>query len=322
MYRAPSASTTPLDRPAAAGARRARSGMARIRRRSPWRFHRNLMPLARRRQDFLGARALSSRLEGGMHNTKTRALHWPIIALLGCAAVGTWGVVRARGDATERFLYVWAGDQARIAPDFLAVVDFDPASPTYGNVQATRPLPGPGASGNEPHHVGLSRGGRTLALGWLLSVLKGQNEIFFFDVSNPASPQFLSAADPPQSAITDEFYALPEGGFLVTMMGSAGGHHPGRVVELDRRGRIVAEHPGTPPDDGFNPHGISVRPELNLMLTSDFICPSTTLNAMPGSLDLRGSIRVWKFRQREIVKTIEIPGAGGTIDVKLIPGDK
>ena len=57
------------------------------------------------------------------------------------------------------------------------------------------------------------------------------------------------------------------------------------------------------------------------MITSDFICPSTTLNAVPGNLDLRGSVRVWAFHPRKIVKTIEIPGAGGTIDVRLIPGD-
>src|SRR5207253_2309103 len=66
----------------------------------------------------------------------------------------------------------------------------------------------------------------------------------------------------------------------------------------------------------------SVRPELNLMVTSDFICPSTTLHVMPGGLDLRGSIRVWDLRQRKILRTIHIPNAGGTIDVRLIPGDR
>jgi selenium-binding protein 1 len=221
----------------------------------------------------------------------------------------------------DRYLFVCAGDQARLAPDFLAVVDFDPVSPEYGHVLATEPFPAPNASGNEPHHIGLSRDGRTVACGGLLSVLKGQDEVFFFDVSAPASPRFLASARPPLSSITDEFHALPHGGFLVTMMGGPQGHAPGRVVEFDRDLHLVAEHPSHPPDDGFNPHGIAVRPELNLMVTSDFICPSTTLNAVPGGLDLRGSIRVWDLRQREIVRTIDIPGAGGTIDVRLIPGD-
>jgi hypothetical protein len=56
-------------------------------------------------------------------------------------------------------------------------------------------------------------------------------------------------------------------------------------------------------------------------VTSDFVCPATTLHAVPGGLDLRGSIRVWTLQPRQILKTIQVPGAGGTIDVKLIPGD-
>ncbi|MBV8071484.1 MAG: hypothetical protein JO270_16365 [Acidobacteriaceae bacterium] len=221
----------------------------------------------------------------------------------------------------EKYMFVWAGDQARTHPDFLAVIDFDDDSPNYGKVISTVPLPGPGATGNEPHHVGLSADKRVLGAGGLLSVLKGQNEIFFFNVEDPRRPRFISSADPPLSAITDDFYALHGGGFLVTMMGGAQGHAPGRVVEFNKDLKLIAEHPDAPPEDGFNPHGISVRPELNLMLTSDFICPSTTLHAVPGPLDLRGSIRVWDFRERRIVRTVRIPNAGGTIDVQLIPGD-
>src|SRR6266480_3777196 len=244
--------------------------------------------------------------------------------LLGVSTIGAEDSMRdhERASGRERRLFVWAGDQARQAADFLAVVDFDEESPTYGKVLTTLPLPGPGETSNEPHHVGLSRDGNTLACGGLLSVLKGQKEIFFFDVSHPNAPRFLSSADPPQSAITDEFYALPNGGFLVTMMGGAQGHAPGRIAEFNRDLQLVAEYPANPPDDGFNPHGISVRPELNLMVTSDFICPSTTLHVMPGGLDLRGSVRVWDFRERKILRTIVIPNPAGTIDVKLIPEDE
>jgi selenium binding protein SBP56 len=228
---------------------------------------------------------------------------------------------KGSGGSSERHLFVWAGDQSRQAPDFLAVVNFDEKSTGYGRVMTTVPVPGPGASGNEPHHVGLSNNGRVLAAGGLLSVLKGQKEIFFFDVSNPAEPKFLTSADPPQSAITDEFHPLPSGGFLVTMMGSANGGHPGRIAEFDRERRLIAEHPSNPPADGFNPHGISVRPEMNLMVTSDFICPSTTLHAVPGGLSLRGMIRIWDFKQRTILRSVPIPGNPGTIDVQLIPHD-
>src|SRR5947208_9875694 len=74
-----------------------------------------------------------------------------------------------QASASEKYLFVWAGDQARIAPDFLAVVDFDESSPNYGKVITKVQLSGPGSSGNEPHHVGLSSDGRVLACGGLLS---------------------------------------------------------------------------------------------------------------------------------------------------------
>src|SRR5882757_4069104 len=172
-----------------------------------------------------------------------------------------------------RYLFICAGDQARKAPDFLAVVDFDEDSPKYGQIIGKANVQGPSAVGNEFHHIGLSANGKIAACGGLLSVLKGQDEVFFFDVSNPLAPSFHSSANPPLSAISDEFHALPEGGFLLTMMGGAQGHAPGRVAEFDEDLNLVKEFPETPPLDGFNPHGISVRPEVNLMVTSDFVCP-------------------------------------------------
>ncbi len=221
----------------------------------------------------------------------------------------------------EKYLFVWAGDQSRNNADFLAVINFDEHSKEYGAVIKTVPLTGPGATGNEPHHVGISSDGKVLAAGGLLSVLKGQPEIFFFDISDPRQTRFVSSVDAPLSSITDDFEPLDRGGFLVTMMGGANGHSPGRVVEFDRDMRLVAEHPHNPPQEGFNPHGISMRPELNLMVTSDFICPTSTLHATPGGLDLKGSVRVWDLKERAILRTADIPGAGGTIDVKLIPRD-
>jgi len=80
-------------------------------------------------------------------------------------------------------LLVWAGDKAHEAPDFLAVVDFDRDSRHYGKILRIVPLPakvlGAGVVGNEPHHVGLSSDGRTLALGGLLSFFAGPRSGLF-----------------------------------------------------------------------------------------------------------------------------------------------
>jgi DNA-binding beta-propeller fold protein YncE len=249
--------------------------------------------------------------------------------VLATAALPFAGLSAAAGEpagehgqgSNSRYLYVWAGHADHTIPDFLAVIDFDEDSPAYGRVISRAPLPGPGATFNEPHHMHLSADGLILGCGGLLSVLSGQPGIFFFDTSVPRKPRFLFSTSDRLSSITDDFYPLPQGGFLVTQMGSANGDAPGRVVEFDRKLRQVGSWPSSPPTDGFNPHGISVRPEFNLMMTCDFILPDSTLNVFAGPPLLRNTIRVWDFKERKIRRTIRAPEAVGTMDVKLIPGD-
>ena len=127
------------------------------------------------------------------------------------------GAPLAFADKTQGTLIVWAGDKAHEAPDFIAVIDFERDSPHYGTVLRTVPLPvkrlGAGTVGNEPHHVGLSRDGRTLALGGLLSFLRSQAQVFFFDVTKPRHPKFIGSNNPSNASITDEFASLSTGGF-------------------------------------------------------------------------------------------------------------
>src|SRR5262249_10965219 len=151
-------------------------------------------------------------------------------------------------------------------------------------------------------------------------LLKGQNSMFFFDVSQADNPRFLGSKNAPLSSITDAFCPLPGGGFLVTNMGSAAGGAPGRVVWLDRSLHLVSEWPENPPLDGLHPHGISVRRELNLMVTCVFLNPISTILPTDG-LVVRGCLRVWDLAQRKIVRSVFLPTPSGTMDVRLIPSD-
>jgi hypothetical protein len=235
-------------------------------------------------------------------------------------------------------LFVWAGDEAHIAPDFFAVVDFDRASPNYGKVINIAPLPetlpsaiplSNGSIGNEPHHVGVSADGKTLAGGGLLSILRVQNQNFFWDITNPRAPKFIKANTlPALASIADEFVPKSTGGFFTTFMGGAGGAAPGRVVEYNAKNDVVGTWPLVPPLDGFNPHGIAIDEAHNLLLTSDFVCPLHTLSPVPGVLDghieARGAVRVWDLSKRKITKKITVGNPNdpaGTINVELIPND-
>jgi len=212
---------------------------------------------------------------------------------------------------------------ARDNPDFLAVINFDEESDDYGEVINTVPLPPPGNTNNEPHHCHLSKDKNILACGGLLSLLHNQNSIFFFDVSNPKTPQLISSTKAVLSDITDDFLPLDSGGFLVTNMGSDSGFTPGRLVEYDAHQGLVDEWPILTPKAGstlahFNPHGISARPDENLMVTSDFIEPASTLNIVPGDPVLRSSVRVWNFKERRIIKTIPVISPAGSGHGKFV----
>jgi selenium-binding protein 1 len=228
-------------------------------------------------------------------------------------------------NANETTLYVFAGDAERLRPDFLAVIEFDEQSQDYGKVIFTVPLPPPGNMGNEPHHCSLVTESRNiLACGGLLSLLRDQDGIFFFDVSEPRRPRFMHSTRARHSSITDDFQPLPNGGFLVSQMGSASGGAPGRIAEFDRCLRLVAEHPRKPlpaDDPGFNPHGVHTRFDLNMMVTADYVNPVSTLNAYEGEVELRQTVRFWDLKRREITSTV-IPGPiAGIMDVNFIPRD-
>src|SRR5262245_64203860 len=72
----------------------------------------------------------------------------PTLVVLGVVALGPLGIAFAGDQRGERHqsakspetLYIWAGDQARVAPDFLAVIVFDEDSPDYGRVIKTVPV--------------------------------------------------------------------------------------------------------------------------------------------------------------------------------------
>src|SRR5437879_5907678 len=106
-----------------------------------------------------------------------------LTALLAIGVVNSVLADDSHGGGKDKVLYIWAQDQAHAAPDFLAVIDFDEQSSKYGTVINTVPISSPGNTGNEPHHCHLNSTGTILGCGGLLSLLKGQNGIFFFDVT-------------------------------------------------------------------------------------------------------------------------------------------
>lgn len=86
-------------------------------------------------------------------------------------------------------------------------------------------------------------------------------------------------------------------------------------METDAQGNIIHQFPediaGTANvlADKFNPHGLSVDWEKDIILTSDFVVPVTILKPTLGKVS-DNTLRLWNLSARTIISTITIPNVG------------
>ena len=148
--------------------------------------------------------------------------------------------------------------------------------------------------------------------GGLLSLLKLQNTGYYFDVSDIYNPAYKKSDIATLSSIADEVRAKPEGGFFFTYMGSAAGTDVGRLVETDAEYNIIHQWPEDVPgvlnvlDQQFDPHGLSIDWDKNLILTSDFLSPISILKPST-TIQRANTLRLWDLTSRTILNTITIP---------------
>ena len=150
------------------------------------------------------------------------------------------------------YLFVWAGDSAEKSSDFLAVIDANPTSVTYGSVIASAPT---GAVGTHPHHTEaeLSPNGHLLANGF------HTGQTWLFDLTTPRAPKILTTfGDLAGYSHPHTYVRLSNGNVLATFqyksdsaapapsMHMGGGAKPanvehltGGLVEMDEKGTVV-----------------------------------------------------------------------------------
>ncbi|XP_037047101.1 uncharacterized protein LOC119081941 [Bradysia coprophila] len=251
----------------------------------------------------------------------------------------------ANYDRTERrlsyrsVLYVWAGQDPSVpnAADFVAVIDFNERSPTYGSILRVVPLvsnpsTGVGQANNEPHHSSTSWSGRYYITGGLLSFLSKQKEIFVWKIPlNPLlGPQFVCGVDAPGSACVDEFQPYGPNSFLVSMMCDESAGSPGDMVIVNavtctaksflrNRGEL----------QNFNPHGYG-RLANGSVLTADYIVPITLTEPDASKIVFQSTVRHF-YPDGSLQRTynFQIPpghitglGEGiGFMELKAIPND-
>jgi hypothetical protein len=128
----------------------------------------------------------------------------------------------------------------------------------------------------QPHHITFSYDKQTLAGAGIFSFLWPlsariplQEQVFFFDTRNPRSPTFNGVtSNPLRSGAADELYPLSDGTFILSSLSTRAGTSEGAITHLAADGTILGEYPLVPPIESFDPHGITVREDLDLFITT------------------------------------------------------
>jgi hypothetical protein len=214
------------------------------------------------------------------------------------------GTVPSAVHADGSYLFVWAGDADEKESDFLAVIDTDASSATYGEVVATAPV---GIKGTMPHHIEyeLSETGTLFANGWKAG------HTFVLNIADPRKPRlvadFKKAGD---YSYPHSFARLPNGNVLATFQ-SIGEKYapPGGLVELDSTGRMVRSTPSATRDIPTEinwPYSLAVHPTLDRIVTT-----STDMGMGPGwKSPMTKHVQIWSMSNLKLLSSVALPESG------------
>jgi selenium-binding protein 1 len=210
-----------------------------------------------------------------------------------------------RLDEPAKYLYVFCVDADGKDNDFLAVIDVNLESPSYGQLTYQLDL---GSAGNETHHFGYTDDRSHI---WGCSLFS--NRIFVIDVaSNPAQPRLAKVFDSAKrSGLTGPHspYALP-GRMLISYLGGKDGALPAGLAEFSNDGTFIRKIPL--PESTPYGYDVAINPNLNRMVTSSFTPPENYRKPL-AEMDLQrfgDRLLVWDFRSRRpltVLKTGPAP---------------
>lgn len=187
---------------------------------------------------------------------------------------------------------VWAWDVDHDAEAFLAVVDVDRGSQSYGQVTGTLVAPG----GSDAHHVEYE-----MTTSQLFANSFDTGRTFVFELGDAGQPSLVSDfGDAGPFTHPHSFARTPSGTVLATYQGLAADYDAsGGLAELDDRGRVLrAASAADPVDPDLRPYSLAVVPQLDRVVTT--------------SADMRGikvgrSVQVWRLSDLTLLHTIVLP---------------
>lgn len=277
---------------------------------------------------MLGVRSRTPRraIEGVLRHRGMKALRPMTRAFVACIVLG---LVPRAAVSQSSYLFVWAG--GRGASDFIATIDADSASATYGRVLATAATGTIGMPHHTEHELPLS--------GHLLANDFHAGRTWLFDLHDPLQPRILASfGDVAGFSHPHTFIRLADGRVLSTFqyradtrvdahalaqqgtmpdMRSAQPHVTGGLVEMDERGHpfLSASAVDTSiPDRFIYPYSVLPIPAMDraVSTTTDMDDADTVATSQ--------WVQLWRLSDLKLLTSIALP-AGPRGDENRFTGE-
>ena len=201
--------------------------------------------------------------------------------------------------ASGHYLFAWTGDVEQKGNDFLAVIDADPASPSYGHLMTTVVTD---QQTMRVHHTEYTMP----ASGMLFANDHDAGRTFIFDLRDPLHPKLVTSfTDMAGYMHPHSYLRLPNGHVLATFQHS---HHgasaepmgkTGGLVEIDDQGNVIRSASNADPAFAgalLTPYSLVVLPEIDRVVST---------NSSMYLYDIFAGVtyQVWRLSDLKLLKT-------------------
>jgi hypothetical protein len=220
-------------------------------------------------------------------------------ALIFCAANVPIQSQNQKTTIPGHYLFAWAGDAAQKGNDFLAVIDADPTSPSYGHLVTTLATD---QQTMQVHHTEYTMP----ASGMLFANDHEAGRTFIFDLRDPLHPKLVTSfTDMAGYMHPHSYLRLPNGHVLATFQHA---HHSasqepigmtGGLVEIDDQGNVIRSASNADPAFAgalLTPYSLVVLPELDRVVSTN--------SSMHAEQIFAGvTYQVWRLSDLKLLKT-------------------
>ncbi|GIW90267.1 MAG: selenium-binding protein [Pirellulaceae bacterium] len=212
-------------------------------------------------------------------------------------------------------------------PDYLAVIDCRPGSPTYSQVIHRLEMP---HVGDELHHYGWnicsSCHGRPGDRRYLVVPGLYSSRIHIVDAADPRHLQLVKCIEPEEIfravdlSAPHTVHCLPTGQIMISMLGDSRGQGPGGFLLLDEQFNIAGRWEKSTEPMRFN-YDFWYQPRANAMVSSEWAAPQTFApgprleDVAAGKYGRR--IHLWDWKERRIRQSFDLGDGAIPLEVRF-----